>query len=360
MEAPLPFPWSYHLSTGYWKDKGMQRKYLDSLFRELGYTSPEDWCAFLLSIAFTLYFIFVWCRYKLTRAVVAGNGGRELVTLFRGGVPELISSNYPEFAFLPWKFAQMPSGYWQQIANRRSYVTWLMNVVGAKSPEDLRNHHFEENNGFGLLRAYHRSPSEIRKSLVEDSRSGVAAAAQNLVSDRPEVFAWRKKRIWDNIENHKLYAEWLAKKLGILRDSLSPTFMERWYSVSLKDFSTYGGGALLNMHYKDSPYLFLKAVYPDMAWEPWRFKRLPSQFLADPNALDVIFKYVSTALNLHTLEQWHRISRGQLKELGVGQYFEKTGGLKVALDKLFPEHRRGCDLCHSKVDAGAVLVEHRQ
>jgi hypothetical protein len=64
-------------------------------------------------------------------------------------------------------------------------------------------------------------------------------------------------------------------------------FIER---VKRKEISQRGGATLLRMHYKGSIALALKAVYPEVEWQEWRFKgNLPKKYWKNK---DNIRKYI--------------------------------------------------------------------
>jgi len=50
--------------------------------------------------------------------------------------------------------------------------------------------------------------------------------------------------------------------------------------VTKNDIILHGGGGLLQ-RYKNSIYHFLKAVYPDYLWLPWKFNRVPRAAFGD-------------------------------------------------------------------------------
>jgi hypothetical protein len=36
-----------------------------------------------------------------------------------------VSSVYPEYQWLPWKFTQCPTGYWDDLNNQRQFMQWV-------------------------------------------------------------------------------------------------------------------------------------------------------------------------------------------------------------------------------------------
>lgn len=48
----------------------------------------------------------------------------------------MLSTVYPEYPWLPWKFAKCPDGYWDDINNQRQYMDWLGQSLGFKELSD--------------------------------------------------------------------------------------------------------------------------------------------------------------------------------------------------------------------------------
>ena len=37
----------------------------------------------------------------------------------------MLAKLYPDYEWLPWKFARTPSSFWDNIINQRKYMDWL-------------------------------------------------------------------------------------------------------------------------------------------------------------------------------------------------------------------------------------------
>ncbi len=51
-------------------------------------------------------------------------GCRGVLSQFNGSPYLLISSVYPEYEWLPWKFNQIPKGFWNDMKNQRNFMDW--------------------------------------------------------------------------------------------------------------------------------------------------------------------------------------------------------------------------------------------
>jgi hypothetical protein len=53
-------------------------------------------------------------------------GGSSLLQGNYGGSLHLLLSNvYPDYEWLPWKFSQVPKGYWADLTNQRKFLDWV-------------------------------------------------------------------------------------------------------------------------------------------------------------------------------------------------------------------------------------------
>ena len=185
------------------------------------------------------------------------------------------------------------------------------------SDADLKFSHFAENCGLGLITAYNNSPMEVLDSLGENPITA------------PEPPTSRQKHYWNSPENQRKFADALARKLGF--DPLQNPI--GWYNVTRDDFIASSGGGLLQQ-FQSSPYLFLKAVYPEHSFLPWKFRRLSQHASRDPEALKVAIKFIEDSLGLRDMEDWYRVSAPQLEELGVNQFLLRAGGLVQVLQQV--------------------------
>jgi len=262
-------PWQFQKVTqNMWNQKEIQRKFLDWLGKKLSYRSPEDF-------------------YKLTRTTIIENGGERLFGVYKD-VHEIVSAAFPQHTFLPWMFATVSKGYWQSPTNRREYVSWLKEHLGIANDKALKAHHYSENHGDGLLAIYNRSPAQILASL------GDAPSTSSTFSPS------RQKFFWNDMKNQTALAESIGKSFGVGDD------LSRWYDVSVEAFAAHGGLGLVTSRYNGSLYAFLKAVYPEYKWEPWRFKKVPGQVLNDPATFRAVLRFTEASLGLRSAEDWQR------------------------------------------------------
>jgi hypothetical protein len=48
----------------------------------------------------------------------------------------LITSVFPEYYLLPWKFVKLQSNYWSSVENQRKFMEWAAKELNIKKPSD--------------------------------------------------------------------------------------------------------------------------------------------------------------------------------------------------------------------------------
>jgi len=282
-----------------WEKKENHKKFLDWLGGQLGYAQRSDW-------------------YQITQPVIAQYGGNALISRY-GSLFSLISSVYSDFEYLPWMFVHVPRGYWKEAKNRRAYVDWLKQQIDVGEDRALLTRHFQANHGSGLLLEYGGSPHDV---------------IQSLLSSVEPLTGMGKKGHWDSVDNQRAFLLEFAKT-----KNFDPKYQDRWYQITQSDINEQGGSGLLQMHYQGSPYLLLKAAFPEMSWDPWKFKKTPQSAESDEiEYLTRILNYVRETIPLHSLDDFHRVTESQLSSLKVKSILQRAGGLEKALSKCFPDH----------------------
>lgn len=138
-------PWEFHkTSVGFWNEPENCRAYLDWLGNRLGFRAMEDW-------------------YKVKRNDFYKHNGGGFIKRFKTAYRAL-NDAYPDCDWLPWKFENVPVGFWQDETNRKWYLGWLAEQLELKSADDwqsLTAKDLRQNSGDRLLPKF--TLKEIRK-----------------------------------------------------------------------------------------------------------------------------------------------------------------------------------------------------
>lgn len=55
---------------------------------------------------------------------------------YKGSPYLLLSSVFPEYEWLPWKFAQCPKNYWNDDVNKKKFLDWAGKQLGVNEISD--------------------------------------------------------------------------------------------------------------------------------------------------------------------------------------------------------------------------------
>lgn len=134
--------------VGFWKEKDNQLKYLEWLFRKLGYTQLEDY-------------------YRISTAILRENYGRPLLSHYGGSPSRILASLYPQHPWDITKFKTVTKVYWNDKQNQLKFMDALGKELGFQQMADwysINKANFE-NRGYSLLLKYRCSPSEVVMSV---------------------------------------------------------------------------------------------------------------------------------------------------------------------------------------------------
>ena len=59
-----------------------------------------------------------------------------MLKLYKYSIIQLLSSVYPEYEWLPWKFNKAPNKYWENVETHKKFVEWAGKELGIKDLSD--------------------------------------------------------------------------------------------------------------------------------------------------------------------------------------------------------------------------------
>ena len=122
---------------------------------------------------------------------------------------------------------------------------------------------------------------------------------------------------WEKKENHKIYCEYLFKKLGY-------TTMDDWYKLIANNFKRNRGEYLLKQ-YNWSPIKVLSSVYPDYEWFWWKFKSVSRNKWNDITNIREYMDWLGNMLGYTIIEDWYKISRRAILQNYGARLIDKYG-----------------------------------
>ena len=63
-------------------------------------------------------------------------GGSKALESYSGNLLTALQDAYPHHTWMPWKFKNVPRGYWSNHDNVVTYMTWLSQTLGHTSKHD--------------------------------------------------------------------------------------------------------------------------------------------------------------------------------------------------------------------------------
>ena len=63
--------------------------------------------------------------YKISTKDIFNNNGRGLLKYYNLSCIKLVTSMYPDYNWIVWKFNFVTNNYWQNKENQKKYIEWL-------------------------------------------------------------------------------------------------------------------------------------------------------------------------------------------------------------------------------------------
>ncbi len=226
-------PWLLHCTPQrFWADRANRQAYMKWLERRLAIERPDQW-------------------YAVRKEDFAKNSGHGLLfNRYGDSVFAAVKEYLPRRRWLPWRFANVPQGFWQEADNRFGYLEWLAKRLRIRTPEQWYSVTYRQiaaNHGLTLAAYYDYS-------------------VLNIVSDylpghdwKPWLFRRIPANYWGASANRRRYLLWLGDELGFRLPS-------DWYRLSRQDVVRTGGGLLLKNTCQNRLKNLLRERYPNYRW----------------------------------------------------------------------------------------------
>ena len=294
------------VKPGTWENKENHKTYAIWLGEKLNYETIEDW-------------------YEITQKDIKSNRGLGLLSsYYNGSTLQFLKSVFPQERWLPWKFTVAPANTWKYKQTHKDYAIWLGEKLNYEKTEDwykITANDIHSNRGDGLLKNYYNdSPLQFLKSVFPQERW------------LPWKFT-KCSNIWKDKQIRKDYAIWLGEELNYKN-------MEDWYKITQNDIHSNRGGGLLGNYYNDSPLQFLKSVFPQERWLPWKFTKC-SNIWKDKQIRKDYAIWLREELNYKNMEDWYKITANDINSNhGCGLLCHYYNGSPLQfLKSVFPQER---------------------
>jgi hypothetical protein len=114
-----------------WNDVANQQKFMDWVSKQLNITEMSDWYKILRKVR----------NYNLSHLINSQQdfvkiGANSILTNFDNSPFHCLSSVYPDYNWLPWKFTQVPKNYWENVNNQKKFIDWAATQLNIKEMSD--------------------------------------------------------------------------------------------------------------------------------------------------------------------------------------------------------------------------------
>ena len=124
-------PWRFSkCPQNYWGDVNNQKKFVNWAGKELKIKELSDWYKVTNQVEIQLE-----KKKSLIYKELSSLGGKALIPLFGN----MLSNAYPEYEWLPWKFAVHSQNFWNDKNNQRKFMDWAGKQLNIKEPSDWYN-----------------------------------------------------------------------------------------------------------------------------------------------------------------------------------------------------------------------------
>ncbi len=207
-------PWKFkQVYQGYWTIEKNRLLFLNWLEEQLGYSKPED-----------------WYQVKL-KDIVKHGGGNLIYDFYDSDLQKMLGELYPRRKWLPWKFPQVPIGFWDDQQKCGDYLNWLIEKLGLNSDNGWYSIHRKDiraNHGGGFIRRFRTLYAGLRFAFP--TRKWL-----------PWMFEKTPDGFWAELENREQFFQWLGKQLGYKT-------VEQWQQLTAEILRINRGHSLIKRY----------------------------------------------------------------------------------------------------------------
>jgi len=275
--------WDFkQVPKGWWDDIENQKAYFNWLKRSLKIKKPEDW----YSIKSRQVHLSLLMRFE--------------------NFQQMLKIMVPDYNFKPWKFSQVPDGWWKKRENQKLYMDDLGKELGFSKPEDWYALKYEDVE-LSLMTLYGDSPENLIRSFF------------------PEFAfkSWKFNRVprswWNDLKNQQEYIDDLGKELGFYEP-------QDWYKLRQEHLETRFASL-----YKGSPSLITKTFFSDYDFKSWLFITAPRNSWDSYENQKYYMIFLGEKLGFTKHEDWYAIGYGDFNY----SFLRRFGGSRQKILKTF-------------------------
>jgi len=194
--------------------------------------------------------------YRVNHAILSQNRGYGILRSYQGSVIRALTSAFPEYPWIVWKFHKTPHKFWLHLDNQRKFLDWFASSKNFTSLDDfygVTTQDIIHSGGRGLLNQHRNSLSQCLQAVYP----------HHLWK------AWKFPKCpthyWKDVSK-------VAQCMSEVADKLEISCLEDWYRVSVRQVIHIAKAGSLVQYYKGI-HPVLKLLYPSYPWDTQRFHR---------------------------------------------------------------------------------------
>jgi len=236
----------------------------------MGITRLEDW-------------------YAIRYSDFVANRGKSLLNLFNSSPIRFLKTIYPKHNWQTWRFSSTSWGFWKKESHHRSFLEYLLVHLSYSIPRhlySLKMRTIHRHGGTRLVSAYYSGSPYLF----------ISTQFPECVF-YPWYFTQSPHKFWERRERRVDFLNYLSYSLRMKN-------LEDWYPVTMNEFCSFGGGAMLGKYYGNSPIHCLLNLLPEHDWQVWKFRNAPSWVFSDTKNWERFCEWIGEEREIETGEDW--------------------------------------------------------
>lgn len=253
-----------------------------------------------------------------------------------GSVNRLLATAFPN-EIRPWMGSHVPSGYWDEIENRREAIRWLIEGRLGVAQDEIAD----------AVHGNRLTKQDFRRAGLTWLLKNVYgwSVADALADAYPELRAWERfhrvpVNLWQGTEGKSLAAaaiNWALKRSGITLEMLRTQDVARVIKSALAQWHL---GASFREAFGEDPAELLDVLFPG-AFQRWEISHLPGDTWDDPATRHEAMLWLLAKLGVAPDAIPQAVAEGTLtpatfRDAGMGGLLRTTGSVWRAVDNVFP------------------------
>jgi hypothetical protein len=124
-------PWKFTVAPkNLWSKIENQKKFMNWAAEQLNIKEPSDWYTKTAKVRKFLE------KLSYSKDFERIGGGQLLLNTYKGSPYLLLSTVFPEYQLLPWKFTACPHNFWSSVENQRTFMNWAAGELNITQSSD--------------------------------------------------------------------------------------------------------------------------------------------------------------------------------------------------------------------------------